>query len=117
MGRRRRPGVAEIFILPQAIAGEHQDAFGPGIGCGLHIFIAVAHQIGTGQVQVQVPGRLLKQRRGRFAAGAALIRAVEAGVNAVQMGAPGRQEFFVGERESRPPGWRGNSPGPPRTGW
>ena len=86
--------MAEIFVLPQAVAGEHQDALGPGVGRGLHILIAVAHQIGAGQVQVQVPGRLLQQRRGGFAAGAALIRAVEAGVDAVQMRAPGRQDFL-----------------------
>ena len=117
MGGRGRPGLAEIFVLAPAVAGEHQDALGPGVGRGLHIFIAVAHQIGTAEVQVQVPGRLLQQRRGGFAAGAALIRAVEAGIDAVQMGAPGRQEFFARGRESHPPGRRENSPGPPRTGW
>ena len=90
--RLRRP---EIFVLPPAVAGEHQDALDPGVGRGLHIFVAVAHQVGTGQVQVQVPGRLLNQGGPGFAAGAAVRRAVEAGVDAVQVRSPGRQELFV----------------------
>ena len=83
----RRP---EIIVLSPAVAGEHQDSLDSGVGRGLDILIAVAHEIGPGEVQVQVPGRLLNQGGFGLAAGAALLRAVEAGIDAVQVGAPGR---------------------------
>ena len=83
-----------MLVFPPAVAGEDQDAFDPGVGRGFHVLVAVPHQVGAGQVQVQVPGGAENQVGLGLAAGAVLAGAVGAGVEAVQMGAvPGQLRF------------------------